>query len=162
MSWLPILQLLILLTVANGTPVVAKKIFGDRFAWPLDGGLVLPDGRPLFGRSKTLRGIVAALGVTTLAAPLLGLDAEIGGLVAIAAMAGDLLSSFIKRRFGLAPSSQAVGLDQIPESLFAFLACRSELALGYGDILAGTVAFLLGELILSRVLYMLRLRDEPY
>jgi CDP-2,3-bis-(O-geranylgeranyl)-sn-glycerol synthase len=162
MSWLPILKLLILLTIANGTPVVAKKVFGDRFAWPIDGGLVLPDGRPLFGRSKTLRGIVAALGVTTVAAPLLGLDAEVGALVAVAAMAGDLLSSFLKRRLGLAPSSQAVGLDQIPESLFAFVACRSELALGYPDILVGTVAFLLGELLLSRLLYIIRVRDEPY
>ncbi len=162
MSWLPILQILILLTVANGTPVVAKRIFGDRFAWPVDGGLVLPDRRPLFGRSKTLRGIVAALGITTLAAPLLGLDAEVGALVAVSAMAGDLLSSFIKRRLGLAPSSQAIGLDQIPESLLAFLACRLELSLGYGDVVIGTLAFFGGELVLSRILYELRVRDEPY
>ena len=31
------------------------------------------------------------------------------------AMLGDLLSSFWKRRVGLAPSWQAIGLDQIPE-----------------------------------------------
>lgn len=162
MSWLPILQILILLTVANGTPVVAKRLLGDRFAWPVDGGLQLPDRRPLFGRSKTLRGIVAALGITTLAAPLLGLDAEVGALVAVSAMAGDLLSSFIKRRLGLAPSSQAIGLDQVPEALFAFLVCRLELSLGYGDVVIGTLAFFGGELVLSRILYTLRVRDEPY
>ena len=39
----------------------------------------------------------------------------IGLLVAATAMAGDLLSSFLKRRLALAPSSQAIGLDQIPE-----------------------------------------------
>src|SRR5258707_15129173 len=55
------LQLLILLTLANGTPVIAKKVFGDRLAWPLDGGLGFIDGRPLLGRSKTLRGIVLAV-----------------------------------------------------------------------------------------------------
>ena len=33
-----IFKLLILLAIANGTPVFAKKILGDRFAYPLDGG----------------------------------------------------------------------------------------------------------------------------
>jgi hypothetical protein len=30
--------MLILLAVANGSPVIAKWIFGDRFARPVDGG----------------------------------------------------------------------------------------------------------------------------
>jgi len=33
-----LLQLLILLVVANGTAVVAKKLLGGAFARPLDGG----------------------------------------------------------------------------------------------------------------------------
>jgi hypothetical protein len=32
-----ILQLLVLLMLANGTPVVAKKFLGERFTYPLDG-----------------------------------------------------------------------------------------------------------------------------
>ena len=36
--WL-IAQMLILLALANGTPVFASKIFGERFSWPIDGGL---------------------------------------------------------------------------------------------------------------------------
>jgi hypothetical protein len=35
MQLLHILQILVLLTFANGTPIVAKKIFGSRFALPL-------------------------------------------------------------------------------------------------------------------------------
>src|ERR1700730_12947993 len=35
-----ILQLLVLLMLANGTPVVAKKFLGERFTYPLDGGVV--------------------------------------------------------------------------------------------------------------------------
>jgi CDP-archaeol synthase len=62
--------------------------------------------------------------------------------VAATAMAGDLLSSFVKRRFGLAPSSKATGLDQIPEALFPLLACRSALSLTALDIAAGCVIFL--------------------
>jgi len=52
----PILQLLVLLMLANGTPLIAKKILGERLAYSLDGGVEFVDGRPLFGRSKTIRG----------------------------------------------------------------------------------------------------------
>ncbi|GAH60015.1 unnamed protein product, partial [marine sediment metagenome] len=31
---------IVLLTLANGSPVVAKKLFGSRFAFALDGGLL--------------------------------------------------------------------------------------------------------------------------
>lgn len=35
-----ILQLIGLLTVANGIPVIALKLFGNIFAQPLDGGVI--------------------------------------------------------------------------------------------------------------------------
>ena len=38
--------------------------------------------------------------------------------------AGDLFSSFVKRRLDLASSSMAIGLDHIPESFFPLLASR--------------------------------------
>ena len=63
-----ILQLLILLAVANGTPVIAKLILGDKFAAPVDGGALFADGRPWFGPSKTIRGLVLAVLATTGAA----------------------------------------------------------------------------------------------
>jgi len=77
-------------------------------------------------------------------------------------MAGDLLSSFLKRRLALAPSSQAIGLDQIPESLLPLLASHQELALTAADILMGVAIFVVGELALSRMLFQLRFRDRPY
>ncbi|MEO8628897.1 MAG: CDP-archaeol synthase [Betaproteobacteria bacterium] len=153
---------MILLTLANGSPVMAKRIFGQRFAWPLDAGIKFVDGRPLLGASKTIRGIVLSLLVTTVGALLIGLDAKIGAMMSIAAMAGDLLSSFVKRRLGLSSSSRATGLDQIPESLLPLLACREALSLSAADIVAGIAVFFIGELILSRLLFRLRLRDEPY
>src|SRR5262252_4442198 len=70
---LALLQILILVTVANATPVVAKRTFGDRLAHPVDGNLTLPDGRPLFGPSKTVRGLLLALIITAAAAPLVGI-----------------------------------------------------------------------------------------
>ena len=158
----PILQLLFLLMLANGIPVVAKKILGERFAHPLDRGVEFVDGRPLLGRSKTIRGVLLAVLVTVAGAPLIGLQWEIGFLVGSLAMAGDLVSSFLKRRMALPPSSRASGLDQIPEALFPLLACRNLLSLTMADIGAAAALFFIGEVLLSRVLYAYRLRDRPY
>lgn len=162
MSAVAILQSLLLLTLANGSPVIAKKVFGDRFALPLDAGALLFDGHPVFGASKTVRGIIASVVVTTIGAALLGLKYEIGALVAIFAMAGDLCSSFLKRRLNRPPSSQAMGLDQVPESLFPLLACRDMLSLSYAEIFVIVWIFFVGELVISRILYMLGVRDRPY
>ena len=158
----PILQLLILLAVANGTPVLAKKVLGDRLARPLDGGTVFVDGRPLFGPAKTIRGIVLALLTTPLAAALMGLPWQLGALVAALAIAGDLFSSFVKRRMGLPSSSMAIGLDQIPESLFPLLAARHFVPVSFLDVIVGVAIFFAGELVLSRILFQLNLRDRPY
>jgi CDP-diglyceride synthetase len=157
-----VLQLLLLLMLANGTPVIAKKMFGVRYSYPLDGNLTFVDGRPAFGRSKTTRGVVLAVMVTTVGAPLIGLGWKTGLLVGSLAMAGDLFSSFCKRRLGLPSSSRASGLDQIPESLLPLLACRDPLALTAADIVVCVVMFIIGEVVLSRVLYAFRLRDRPY
>jgi len=93
-----ILQLLILLIVANGIPIIAKNILGQHFNYPVDGGIHFFDGKPLFGKSKTIRGVVLSIIITPFFALLLGLDWYIGIIIASAAMLGDLFSSFIKRR----------------------------------------------------------------
>jgi CDP-archaeol synthase len=148
--------------LANGSPVVAKRVFGENFAQSLDWNIEFVDGRPLFGSSKTIRGILAAISTTSAAAPLIGLSPLIGLVMATTAMAGDLLSSFLKRRIGLQASSKAVGLDQIPESLFPLLACSEMLSLTALDVVVGTAIFFVGELVLSRVLFRLQVRDRPY
>ena len=159
--WLT-LKVLLLLTLANGTPVIAKDILGNQFAIPIDGGAKFADGRPLLGSSKTVRGIFLSILVTSAFAPILGMNWKIGTLVAGAAMVGDLFSSFLKRRFHLHAGDKATGLDQIPESLFPLLACRGVLSFTSVDIVAGVVFFFFGELLLSRLFYHFRLRDRPY
>jgi CDP-archaeol synthase len=162
MDAVPIMQTLILLTLANGSPVIAKKLFGETLARPLDGGSTLCDGQPLFGPSKTIRGIVVAIVSTAVGASVVGIAAMAGALVGAAAMAGDLFSSCIKRRLRLAPSSMALGLDQIPESLFPAFVAAPVLGLEGIDIAIIVVVFLIGELILSQALFRLGLRDRPY
>jgi hypothetical protein len=157
-----VLKLLVLLSVANGAPVIAKKLFGSTLARPIDAGRRFIDRRPLFGGAKTIRGVLVALILTTAAAPLLGLDWSTGAVVGATAMAGDLFSSFVKRRLDLPPSSRATGLDQIPEALFPLLVCRGSLSLTVADIAVGVTAFFAGVVFFSRILYWFGLRDEPY
>jgi hypothetical protein len=163
-EWHPlaVMQVLLLVTVANGVPVLAKKLLGARLAQPLDFGSMLWDGRPLLGPSKTVRGVVLAVLFCGLVSLVVGPDFGTGLLIGLVAMAGDLISSFIKRRLGRASSSMAPGLDQVPESLLPFLAVSNRLGLSTADIVVGVAAFWVGEVILSRILFALRVRDQPY
>jgi CDP-2,3-bis-(O-geranylgeranyl)-sn-glycerol synthase len=158
------LQFLALLAMANTAPLLAKRILGDRLACPLDGGATFRDGRPFFGASKTIRGIVLAILSTTAAALPIGLPTAAGALVGASAMAGDLISSFVKRRLALPSSSKATGLDQVPESLLPLLACRGLLPLPLNilDIVLIVAVFFIGEIVFSRLFYRLGLRDRPY
>lgn len=158
----PVLRALLLIVVANSAPVLGHKLFGQRFSYPLDGGWKIFDGRPLLGPSKTLRGIVFSLAATAATAPMLGLSWILGALLAGLSMLGDLTSSFFKRRLGRPPSSQALLLDQVPESLLPLLVLRAQLGLAAWDIAAVVLVFFVLELVLSRLLYRLHVRDQPY
>ena len=155
-------HLLLLLLVANGAPILGTALCKGRGAQPVDGGRLWSDGRPVLGHSKTWRGVLFALGVTTAMTWLLGLPVPTGLTVGAFAVLGDFLSSFSKRRLGLAPSSMALGLDQIPESLLPLLAVKGYYGLNWSDILEMLAAFIILELLLSRILYRLHIRDRPY
>ena len=157
-----IIELLVLLALANGTPVVIRNILGDRFAWRLDGGIRFFDGQPLFGSTKTVRGLLFSVLVTSLAASLLGMGWSTGALVASVSMAGDLFSSFVKRRLKMPSSSRATGLDQIPEALFPMLACQQALTLSAMDITVVVALFVLGNVLLSPLFYKFKIRKHPW
>jgi len=156
------LQLLLLVIVANGAPLVGSRLCGHRFAWPLDGGLRLPDGHRLFGDHTTLRGLLLAILFATLTAWLLGLPAVDGTLIGLAAMAGDAISSLIKRRLGIAPGGRTPGLDQLPEALLPLALLAGNYALAWWSVILLAVAFMLFDMIASRLLYRFGLRDRPY
>ena len=159
--WLSI-QLLLLITAANGAPLLLKKLLGPLFDYPLDFNRPFFDGYPLFGKAKTYRGIAAALIVTPILSTVLGLTPMLGFTIALAAMFGDLCSSFIKRRLRLQASDKMTGLDQIPESLFPLLACKSSMGLSWSHLLLMEIVFVIGAILLSKLLFSWHLRDKPY
>lgn len=155
-------KLLLLLGVANGAPLFGHTLLRQRFDQPLDSGLRFFDGRAVLGPSKTIRGVLLALTTSPIAAVLLGFDVYTGVIVGVFAMFGDLTSSFVKRRLAMPSSSQAFGLDQIPESLFPLLAIKYRVGISGAEIILLVAMFLILELLISRVLFKLKLRDQPY
>jgi CDP-diglyceride synthetase len=155
-------KILVLLVVANGAPIIANKLLGKRLNRPIDGGLILKDGRALFGPSKTVRGIAASLLATMIAAKMMGFSLAIGALIGSCAMLGDLVSSFVKRRLDVEPSGKTLGVDQIPEALIPVLVLLIPLDLTVGDIIVIVGSFFILELLLSRILHRIGVRERPY
>ena len=156
------LKLLILVATANSAPLALRWLSGRNAFHALDFGITVWDGKPLFGPSKTWAGLVAAILSCSLVAPLLSLPVEAGAHGGIAAMAGDLGTSFIKRRLGLASSAPAPGLDQLAEAALPLLVLRGFLAFSWLDLLVVLTVFILGEMAIAKILHRLGLRDPPF
>lgn len=157
-----LVKLLLLIIIANATPVLLRFVSGGYFDKAIDAGRKLSDGNRVFGDSKTWRGIAGATAITAIAAWLMAWPAWLGAVVAITALSGDLLSSFIKRRLGLSSGSMAPLLDQVPESLLPALCLMGTLSLSYPQVLILVILFIVAELVLSRIFYMLGVRKSPY
>ena len=92
--------------VANGMPV----LFGG--GPPVDGGEPWVDGKPMLGKNKTIRGCIAGILMGSMVGVIQG--NIIGGfLQATGAILGDLISSFLKRRYDYKPGSSMPIVDQL-------------------------------------------------
>lgn len=160
--WLCMGKALMLLFIANGAPVLMRNLLKKRYETALDFGTKLADKRPLFGYSKTWRGVVASLIMTTLLAPIIGVTMALAAKFSALAMAGDLLSSFIKRRLGYSESSRSRLLDVIPESALPLVLLSQPLGLSPLAVLLTICVFFVLEIILSLLLYRLHIRKRPY
>jgi len=150
------IQLLLLIIIANGAPVLVRIIFGDHLNSPVDLGFTLSDNHPVFGSSKTWRGIFAALLMASVAASLMNYPFVTGFLIASYAVIGDLSSSFIKRRFSMAPSSKAPLLDQVPESLLPAFMVMHTFNLEFSSVLWLSFVFLIIDMAMTYILYHLK------
>jgi uncharacterized protein len=123
--------ILFFLLWGNFMPPLARLLFDQKWGQPLDGGRHWLDGRPLLGPHKTVRGVLAILAGGIAVFPLLGIAWWQAAIAAALIVAGDLLSSFIKRRFEFASGKIVPGLDQIFEGLLPILYLRWILVLSW-------------------------------
>ena len=92
--------------IANSTPVILT-------GWgSLDGDTKFIDGEPILGNHKTVRGTLSGIIAGTLTGILQGQPYR-GALMAIGAILGDLIVSFIKRRLKLPPGAMFPIADQM-------------------------------------------------
>lgn len=160
--WQCIFDSLILLIIANGMPILARDIFGAHGSWPVDFTCTFFDKKPLFGNSKTWRGLIISVLSTSLIAPLFMLSFTNGALFGLLTMSGDLIASFTKRRLGYVESSRFRVLDTLPESLLLLIILQDALALGFIEIIITVVLFFTFEVLLSPLLFHLHIRKRPY
>ncbi|MDH5391655.1 MAG: CDP-archaeol synthase [Gammaproteobacteria bacterium] len=156
------LNSLILILVANGAPVFASYLFSHRQSLPVDLYYRLRDQQYLFGETKTWRGLFASLVMTSVLSLFLGYSVYFGLMIAALSMAGDLLSSFIKRRLKKPSSSQFLLLDQVPESLLPAMFCMLVYDLELIQVIGIIVIFIIIEMALSIVLFRFGVRKKPY
>jgi len=145
---------------ANGAPV----LFGG--GSPLDKGKKLL-GKRIFGDNKTVRGTISGILCGVLAGlieyPVFNYMFAIGILLALGAILGDLLGSFVKRRFDVMPSTSIPILDQYP---FFVVALLLALPLGHLPGLFGIIfLFVLTgilHVLTNMGAHMLKLKKVPW
>jgi CDP-2,3-bis-(O-geranylgeranyl)-sn-glycerol synthase len=156
------IELLLLILVANGTPVVISYLFRDCCAWPVDLGYRLSDKQFCFGPHKTWRGVFFSLLLTGLVSILAGYDFWTGVIIAVLSMAGDLLTSFLKRRLGKESGSRLIMLDQFLESCLPAYWFMAEFQLDYLKLSILVLCFIIIDQLLSVIFYKLGVRKHPY
>lgn len=155
-------ELLLLLGASNTLPIIARVVLNNRLDSPVDFNRPFFDHRPIFGPHKTWRGIAASLSGTALLSWILGFVPFTGLLLAFFSMAGDLISSFIKRRLDLKSGTRATGLDQTIESFLPLAVMKGQLHLSWMDCFGITIVFIFMEIIFSPIFYRLGFRRRPY
>jgi CDP-2,3-bis-(O-geranylgeranyl)-sn-glycerol synthase len=100
--------------IANMTPCyLARFGFFKALAYPLDGGRAWSDGRRVLGDGKTLAGIAYGTAIGTAVALAQGGSWAFGAVASLGALAGDVASSFLKRRVGVERGGRVLLLDQL-------------------------------------------------
>lgn len=154
-------KLLLILVAVNGVPLLLHLLLGDRLSRPLDAGLMLFDGSPLLGYSKTWRGVIAGMIAGIISAFLLGFSLKLGFIFGFLSLLGDLVSSFIKRRMHRAEGDKMIGLDQVPEASLPLFVGAFLLDYGIMTIVIVTLLFFLLNLLMSPVIYLLGMAKHP-
>lgn len=160
--------------IANAFPV----IFGGGL--PIDMGKKFPDGKPIFGSHKTVRGFIVGLiaGILTSIGQTFVLryntlpdfvlpfqfNVLIGSMIALGALVGDLIHSFVKRRMGLVEGSPLPVADQLDFVVGAILFSLSVSVphLSLYTVVIVVLITLPTHLLTNFIAYMLGVKKTPW
>lgn len=171
-----ILYLLIPAAITNMIPVFMRKI--DFLNYPIDFNLKIFDTR-LFGKNKTFRGLIFGIFGSMIVVLLQGFlykyeiffnislinyslinPLSFGFLVGFSVLFGDLIGSFIKRRFNFKPGEHFFVLDQINGGLGFGLLIILPYFRSWSLFLWVILSWFIGHLVLKYFGYLLGLYKE--
>lgn len=163
---------------ANMAPVLARPYFKN-LAFPLDGNRKL-NNKPILGKNKTFRGllaaIVASLIVAFIQSLLYNFEAfrnlsivnyqiqwiQIGFLFGFGMILGDAIGSFIKRRLSIPSGKPFPILDQLDAPLVVLLIIYPFYKIPFEIIVAGLFLALFLHFLIRLISYMLKITEEPW
>lgn len=169
--------------LANVTPIFAARIPGlQRFDLPVDLGRSVDNIR-LLGPNKTWRGLIAGVAVASfvfwlqqlavansaaLAAAVNSTSEPtllpywlLGPLLAIGALVGDLVKSFIKRRSGIAPGRPWFPYDQVDSILGAIALSLLVIRLPLATYAISLLLWTAIQMASQYIGYWLRIKERP-
>lgn len=126
------------------------RVLGRRWAAPIDAHRSFADDRPLFGSHKTWRGLLAGTLAAAAVGEWVGAGFMTGAAFGLLALAGDLGSSFVKRRLGHESGKSVPLLDQLPEALLPMVLLYGPLGLSSLSMTGTALAFLMLDLAATR------------
>jgi len=145
------LPALLILIAANSAPVILSLILGKRYAAAIDGNRLMRDGRPVFGSHKTWRGVISGTLAAGLIAAFLPTGFILGMVFGALALAGDLGSSFFKRRLGRGSGQSFPLVDQLPEALLPMFVLHGTMGLDATEIIGTALAFTVLDVLTARI-----------
>ena len=175
---LKVLWLFLPASFAHMSPIIAKKIF-PKWTTAVDFGNSW-HGQEIFGSHKTYRGLISGvvigLLVFTVQQNLYSLSPEIrrwsvfdyqtvsplfGALIGFGALAGDLLKSFFKRRFGISSGRPWIPFDQIDWILGALLSLTLVFVPSLEFVLISLLVLTVLDFAMNFIGYHLGLKSAP-
>lgn len=161
---------------ANMAPVMVKKV--NFFVLPIDFNKTI-NGKPIFGRNKTFRGVVFGIIFAIIVAYSQFLLYEIeffknisfldyqnwlllGFLMGLGALTGDLAKSFFKRRLGINPGEKFVPFDQTDFVVGASVFIIPFFDLTWGIFITSLLLSFVLHIIVNHLAFCLKIRNEKW
>lgn len=157
---------------ANAAPVIGGG------GLPIDGGKKLSDGHRIFGDGKTVRGflfgwlvgsVVGIVQIFVWSEPEVQSVIQVGAwswkvpvLLSLGALSGDVVASFLKRRFGIVRGAPIPGVDQLDFIIGALLVASIIWVPGWEVIVTLFILTPVLHLVLNRVAFEIGFKSEPY
>ena len=128
---------------------------------PLDGGEKWLDGKPFLGSHKTLRGSIVGILTGTLIGLLQG-SLMVGLTQGTGAILGDLISSFLKRRWDIAPGESFPFLDQLDFIFIAIILSQYFTRASLQDMIIILIVTIPIHYFMNYLSWLIKMKEHPW